>query len=251
MLEAARYGGPEEFQKEAPSTLGRLIGCDETIFLTFDDQFYVRAPRHVRDFASTRRYQRGMDRIFTKTNGIYVDTLMFSAAERDRLPFFRELLRPTGITSTLVAAVHLHGRVTGVIHLCRMGKTTPFSMTDQRRAQPLLDSIGALHAALSPPGPLGLPRRSGSRPPLDLTEREWQIAEFVSRGLHNRQIALEIGRSTHTVRHHLESIFAKCGVLQRTDLAALVRSLPSPFRALEHEHRRTLRIIQKVQAFLV
>lgn len=53
-----------------------------------------------------------------------------------------------------------------------------------------------------------------------LTEVELRIAKLVIAGLTNPQIATEIGRSTQIVKKHLGSIFDKCGVWSRVELAA-------------------------------
>jgi DNA-binding CsgD family transcriptional regulator len=48
-----------------------------------------------------------------------------------------------------------------------------------------------------------------------LTRREAQIARLLARRATNREIAEQLDLSPHTVRHHVESIFAKLGVHSR------------------------------------
>ena len=58
-----------------------------------------------------------------------------------------------------------------------------------------------------------------------LTARERQIAEAISRGLSNKQIALEFGISSETVKRHLASIYSKLALPGRVALAIhVVRS---------------------------
>lgn len=58
-----------------------------------------------------------------------------------------------------------------------------------------------------------------------LTARERQIAEAISRGLSNKQIAVEFGISTETVKRHLASIYSKLSLPGRVALAIhVVRS---------------------------
>ncbi len=45
-----------------------------------------------------------------------------------------------------------------------------------------------------------------------LTRRERQMAQAVSRGLRNRQIALEFGISEETVKKHLATIYGKLAI---------------------------------------
>ena len=52
-----------------------------------------------------------------------------------------------------------------------------------------------------------------------LTARERQVAEAVSRGLTNRQIAAEFGISAETVKRHLASIYGKLALHGRVALA--------------------------------
>ena len=57
--------------------------------------------------------------------------------------------------------------------------------------------------------PLGTP---------ELTPREQQVLELVAEGLANREIADKLGISTRTAQKHLENLFKKVGVHDRTEL---------------------------------
>jgi len=57
----------------------------------------------------------------------------------------------------------------------------------------------------------------------DLTAREQQILELVSRGLQNKMIAAELSLSEHTVKIHLHNIISKLGTHNRTEAAARFR----------------------------
>lgn len=61
--------------------------------------------------------------------------------------------------------------------------------------------------------PLGRPR---TRP---LTPREQQVAELVSKGMKNREIAETLSIATGTVKIHLMHIFEKTGIRDRFELA--------------------------------
>jgi DNA-binding CsgD family transcriptional regulator len=52
-----------------------------------------------------------------------------------------------------------------------------------------------------------------------LTRREADVACSLAYGRSDREIATELGLSTHTVRHHAEAIFIKTGVTSRKALA--------------------------------
>ena len=57
----------------------------------------------------------------------------------------------------------------------------------------------------------------------DLTSREYQILEMVSRGMQNKTIAAEFQLSEHTVKIHLHNIISKLGAHNRTEAAARFR----------------------------
>ena len=68
-----------------------------------------------------------------------------------------------------------------------------------------------------------------------LTLRETQVAELVSRGLSNKEIARALELSESTVKHHVHSILGKIGVPSRFQLVRDARQEawpPTPLRAL-------------------
>jgi DNA-binding NarL/FixJ family response regulator len=59
---------------------------------------------------------------------------------------------------------------------------------------------------------------SDTEPLLDpLTGRELEVLQMMANGLPNKQIALSLGISEHTVKFHLSSLYAKFGVTSRTE----------------------------------
>jgi DNA-binding CsgD family transcriptional regulator len=59
-----------------------------------------------------------------------------------------------------------------------------------------------------------------------LTARQWELLRLLARGHSNAQIARELVVSVSTVRKHLENIFARLGVTNRT--AAIAKAFPGP-----------------------
>jgi DNA-binding NarL/FixJ family response regulator len=50
-----------------------------------------------------------------------------------------------------------------------------------------------------------------------LTAREMEVIQLMAQGLANKQIALTLGISEHTVKFHLSSLYAKLGISSRTE----------------------------------
>jgi len=62
-----------------------------------------------------------------------------------------------------------------------------------------------------------------------LTEREIQVLQLLARGLPNKQIALQLSISEHTVKFHVSSIYAKLDATNRTEAvrSGILRGLVS------------------------
>ncbi|MFL5547451.1 MAG: response regulator transcription factor [Gemmatimonadales bacterium] len=54
-----------------------------------------------------------------------------------------------------------------------------------------------------------------------LTRRELSVLRLVALGLGNKEIASQLGISTHTVKYHLASLLAKLGVHSRTEAVTM------------------------------
>ena len=54
-----------------------------------------------------------------------------------------------------------------------------------------------------------------------LTTRELEVLRLVARGLSNKEIAADLGITTHTVKYHLAAVLEKLGVRSRTAAVSL------------------------------
>ncbi len=63
----------------------------------------------------------------------------------------------------------------------------------------------------------GTPRRPAAF--ASLTDREFEVAELIARGLDNKEIAAAAYMGEGTVRNHISSILAKMGLRNRTQIA--------------------------------
>lgn len=64
-----------------------------------------------------------------------------------------------------------------------------------------------------------------------LTAREVDVLTLAGRGMSNRDIAIQLGIATRTVRHHLTNIFSKMSVKSRTE--AVLKALRQGWVSLE------------------
>lgn len=60
-------------------------------------------------------------------------------------------------------------------------------------------------------------RRAASERQAELSEREWEVLELVAEGLTNAQIGEKLFVSDNTVKFHLQNIYQKLGVSNRTE----------------------------------
>jgi DNA-binding CsgD family transcriptional regulator len=74
---------------------------------------------------------------------------------------------------------------------------------------------------------LSTPATASIERPLQITDREREVATLVAAGLSNRQIGDRLNVSARTVEGHLYRIFTKLGIADRDDLARLLRARAS------------------------
>jgi DNA-binding NarL/FixJ family response regulator len=69
------------------------------------------------------------------------------------------------------------------------------------------------------------PRSRRDGPPVArLTQREWQVIEFIAEGLSNKEISGRLNISVHTVKSHVHSVLEKLTLRSRLQLAAYARA---------------------------
>lgn len=61
----------------------------------------------------------------------------------------------------------------------------------------------------------------GDLPAGALTERETEVLQLLAQGLANKQIALQLGISEHTVKFHVSAVYGKLGASNRTEAVRL------------------------------
>lgn len=89
----------------------------------------------------------------------------------------------------------------------------------------LLAAVFALHEGLMTASPALMQPLLGAAPAIhdtdelveELTPRELDVLQLLAQGLANKQIALQLNISEHTVKFHSSAIYAKLGVTNRTE----------------------------------
>lgn len=141
-----------------------------------------------------------------------------------RSPFVGEVLMPGRIYDSENIDWSVAG---GHVALCISYNNTQTSVRS-RRSSPRTAATAVLKLLL-PALKVGVTMRLAHEREVDadlslgrrgLTRREAQIARLLARRASNREIAEQLDVSPHTVRHHIENIFAKLGVHSRRSIFA-------------------------------
>lgn len=223
----------DDFRRLALETFDTVAPFDSALFLPLGPRGQVtgaptslRAPgieRYRLYAARPERYRPWAVRslvIATACRGAYADNHAFSRADRERLPFYVDIVNPQGISKQVVAHLTFRGQITASVHLRRHGRTSDFADRELDGVRNLLPAIALVQASFAPAVRSDPPvRAEKAEPSVRLSARERQVVTLVARGLQNKEIALAIGTSPNTVRNQLAQIFGKTGVSSRTELA--------------------------------
>jgi two-component system, NarL family, response regulator len=87
--------------------------------------------------------------------------------------------------------------------------------------QDLLDAVAAVHAGRSYFPPHIASRLAERLQRSNLSSRELEVLEMLSKGLTNKQIAGALGISSHTIRSHVANITDKLEVCDRTEAVSM------------------------------
>ena len=82
---------------------------------------------------------------------------------------------------------------------------------------------GLLGRLLNPPQAAAAPQQEPLLEPLaePLTARELEVLQLLAHGLANKQIALALGVSEHTIKFHVSSIYSRLGATNRMEAVRL------------------------------
>lgn len=156
-----------------------------------------------------------------------VDLDVIPLRRRERLAMYRELLRPHGATVfTTSMWRNRHGGFG--FHLARSGPGRTFQRREIDALEAVLPAIKLAEAywaaQTASAGSADEVSFESWADDIGLTTAERRVAELVSRGLQNREIAALVGVSPLTVRNQLGAVFRKAEVSTRAELAFVASS---------------------------
>lgn len=160
--------------------------------------------------------RRRLNAAAARAGGAVSDHEAFTADERDRMPFYHEVIARHGIHSIGLSVLKLHGATIGCAYFGRMGRGAPFGdeLAQLLPALPILALGKRLYEM-----PIQVAGAELFAPPL--TEREQDVLWHLTRGATNAHIARRLGTSPSTVKNQVSSILSKAGVENRTELVYL------------------------------
>jgi DNA-binding CsgD family transcriptional regulator len=154
--------------------------------------------------------------------GVSIDN--HGVRQRSHLAFYADIMAPTGLREAVCSNVELGGEMLNVFIV---GRSIRERISER--------SVATLRALL-PVFTLG-DRLLGKRdqpveqePPIvGLSPREREVTDLLTLGYTNREIAMALGSSVHTVRNQVASVFRKAGASTRAELVGILKQrTPDP-----------------------
>jgi DNA-binding CsgD family transcriptional regulator len=130
-----------------------------------------------------------------------------SVREWRATPMYRDFFREFGVTDRLMCCLPTQRSRTRRVIYFRSGRAS-FNNRDR-----MLLTLLRPHLA-------DAVDRIPTSQPAQLTTRQWDLLRLVAAGYTNREIAQQLHLSAHTVRRHLENIYARLEVRTRTAAVA-------------------------------
>lgn len=153
--------------------------------------------------------------------GFQVDVLILTEETASRAEIHRFLAQ----TGENLALLLLTDDPQAARNLIRQPLRSWGVLATDSNTEELIAALNALHEGLLVGTPALMTFAASAFPPIPetqttpeaLTEREGQVLQLLARGLANKQIAVALRISEHTVKFHISSIYAKLGATNRTE----------------------------------
>jgi DNA-binding CsgD family transcriptional regulator len=228
---AARTPSRRTFRDEVMRRLRGFIGYDGGWFHTLDpslpldtgcwDDFDMTHIERAR--AGWGVYAPQLTRLrdaMSAARGVAQDSEVFSARERERTPWFTEIVRPLTMKHMVWVGLNLAGRDLAVIGLARADAGRGFTHGTQDRLRELVPALALAESFLQ--------LRSTVEPPAvgdpPLTAKEREVLEWFERGASYQDVARILEISINTVRDHVRHIYEKLHVASKVEAVMKLRS---------------------------
>ena len=232
VLDISALHEPDSFAQCAVNQLPRLVDSDITTLSICDLR---RGTRHVvanpGEAIGARELQQ-FDRLihehplvnFHSTHpggGAWRISDSLSQAAFRRTAIYNEYYRSIGIDQVMAVPIIASRDLVMSFVLNRKGRDFSDSESSlMNRMQPALANLYRLAVAAAQGGAAAAPAAGEARQVL--TSREGQILQWIAAGKSDRQIATILAMSVRTVQKHLQNIYIKLGVENRTAAAMRV-----------------------------
>ncbi|MEY2517888.1 MAG: hypothetical protein QOJ89_5252 [bacterium] len=181
------------------------IGAPEGLTQAEEDHFLAMFEQHYWDSVCSYPDRTGQPGLVFRCSDITPD------AQWRQSGMYADYDRPLGVEHELMVCLDA-GRPQRTLRLLfARGPGSDFSERDVAVLTLLQPHLQSAYVAAER-------RRRGLRP---LTDRQRQILQYIAAGYTNGQIATRLDVSEHTVRKHIENIFARLDVTSRTAAARL------------------------------
>jgi DNA-binding CsgD family transcriptional regulator len=166
--------------------------------------------------------------------GVAQDSEVFDARQRERNPWFVDVVRPLGMKHMLWAEVRLGSQDLAVIGLARGDAGRRFNPGIQEFLRQLVPAVALAESLLQLRAAAPAIERSKSANSWDasaepeLTPREREVLELFEHGASYQDVARMLQISVNTVRDYVRNIYEKLHVTSKVEAVMKLRSSSKP-----------------------
>jgi DNA-binding CsgD family transcriptional regulator len=166
------------------------------------------------------------------SRGVAQDSEVYSAHQRERNPWFADIVRPLGMRHMVWTGVQLGGQDLAVVGVARADAGRSFSRASQEFLRQLAPALALAESFLQLRPSALAPGESPDSPNPEvapaLTPKEREILELFEHGASYQDVARLLQISINTVRDHVRNIYEKLHVTSKVEAVMKLRSRSTP-----------------------
>jgi DNA-binding CsgD family transcriptional regulator len=216
------------FRDEVMRRLRETVGYDAGWFHTLDpslpldsgcwDSFDMTLIEQARaNWGSYGAQLLRLRNAMSAARGVAQDSDVYSSRQRERVPWFNEIVRPLGVKHMVWTGIQLRGRELAVIGMARADAGRGFAHGSQDLLRELVPALALAESFLEL-------RRSAPADDAALTPKEREVLEWFERGASYDEVARILSISINTVRDHVRKIYEKLHVSSKVEAVMKLRS---------------------------